>query len=833
MVWLVWAHAAALFAFGLVLGFPFLHMVVEAGFIAVAAGWATSTRGGRTFRTLSACFGLITSSAVLTHLSGGYIEMHFHFFVMLAVIAVYQQWIPFILSIGYVVVHHAVFGAIDPDSVFNHPDAIRHPLKWAIIHAGFISFASAMYVVHWRWNEVASDQAKQVLRSAGDGIIGLDAAGRVSFMNPASEQITGLTAERLFGRSLGDALGVTDDDWLDLAPGETREISIATGDGKSVPVEYTSTPTRDGDSLGGGVVTLKDITRRKQSQKALQDSEARYRTLFSRNQAGVYRTTVDGQVLDCNEALSRMMGYDSPDELTTSGVDHHYAEARDRGAFLDRLRETGTLTNHEDRLLRRDGEPIWVLESAILLPDESGDLTLIEGTMIDITERKRAEDTVKFLAYHDALTSLPNRALLEDRLEMTLAHARRSDQTLAVVFLDLDQFKLVNDTLGHSTGDVLLTQVAERLRRIVRPGDTIARVGGDEFVVVLADVGTIDSAVAVIERIRDSLRQPCVVGDQELRVTASLGVSVFPADGDVAGDLLRNADTAMYRAKEDGRDNCQLYTQGMGEEVLRRLTIQNDLRRAVDMKEFVVHYQPIINLTTGRISGCEALVRWQHPTRGLVQPDDFIPLAEDTGLIVPLGDHVVRTACVQLKAWQAAGLMPASVAINLSSHRLQYVNIEATIRDVLQETGLDPANLQIEITESVLMGNTEHVVRVLQNLRVMGIRISIDDFGTGYSSLSYLRRLPIDSLKVDRSFVAGIPAERDDVEIVSAIVALAHKLNLHVIAEGVETEEQASFLAEQGCQEAQGYLFGRPVPAEEFEQILASGLPLRATTVTT
>ncbi|MCH8050478.1 MAG: EAL domain-containing protein [Chloroflexi bacterium] len=410
-----------------------------------------------------------------------------------------------------------------------------------------------------------------------------------------------------------------------------------------------------------------------------------------------------------------------------------------------------------------------------------------------------------------------------DRLTLALAQVRREKETLAVMFLDLDPFEAVNDTAGHTEGDRLLQSASERLWGLIREGDTVARVGGDEFAILLSGISQVEGAVAVSKRILKDFRRPWVLDGHEFHVTTSVGIAMYPDDGEDAETLLKNADAAMCRAKEQGRYGFQLYTPAMNVAVLERIALENDLRQALEREDFVLHYQPQVNVSSGRIVGMEALLRWQHPERGLVLPMEFIPVAEETGLILPLGEWVLRTACVQNKAWQEAGLPSMRVAVNLSARQFQSRELVNTVTKILEETGLDPDCLQLEITEGDAMQDTEFTAKVLHDLKVMGVQIVIDDFGTGHSSLSYLARFPIDALKIDRSFVGSLPVDQSAAAITAAIITLAHSLNLSVIAEGVETEEQLAFLKERKCDEFQGYLFSKPWPAEAFEAILSRG----------
>jgi len=444
-----------------------------------------------------------------------------------------------------------------------------------------------------------------------------------------------------------------------------------------------------------------------------------------------------------------------------------------------------------------------------------------------VERRRRAEDGANYLAYHDPLTGLPNRALFIDRLALAIAQSRRSGQMLAVMFLDLDRFKVVNDTLGHAEGDGLVRSVGERLSALVREGDTVSRVGGDEFTMLVSGMRSAEDAAEVAERVLVELRRPQVLRGQEFLITVSIGIALYPGDGEDAETLLRNADIAMYRAKEQGRDNYQLFTPAMNARIMERLAWESGLRRALELEEFVVHYQPMANMDTGRVVGVEALVRWQHPERGLIPPADFIPLAEETGFIVPLGEWVLRTACAQNKAWQQAGLQPVRVSVNLSARQFHLGLVDRVSR-ILADTGLEPRFLDLEITEGTAMRDPEVTVQVLRHFGEMGIRVSIDDFGSGYSSLSCLKNFPLQSLKIDRSFVRDLASDANDAAITTAIIAMAHSMKLDVTAEGVETEEQLAFLRQRQCDEFQGFLLARPMPAEALAKMLAREAPLPA-----
>jgi diguanylate cyclase (GGDEF)-like protein len=449
------------------------------------------------------------------------------------------------------------------------------------------------------------------------------------------------------------------------------------------------------------------------------------------------------------------------------------------------------------------------------------DRELLLRSMHYSIERKRYQVQLEHQANYDALTGLPNRNLLHDRLRQAV-YAQRVPRSIAVVFMDLDHFKFVNDSLGHSTGDLLLKAMAERLRSVLREGDTVGRVGGDEFVLILNDQSNEEIIYRAMQRISAKVSEPITIEGKELYITCSAGISIYPQDGTDVDTLLKNADAAMYRAKEHGRSNFQFYTSEMNERVNERLALENALRRALERNELALHYQQKVDLRTGRIVGAEALVRWLHPEWGLVRPARFIPLAEETGLIVAIGEWVLREACRQTRAWLDAGLEPGVVSVNLSVRQFRQEGLVRTVSRILEETRLEPAQLEMELTESMVMQNVDAAIAILQGLKQLGVTLSLDDFGTGYSSLSYLKDLPIDTLKIDRSFVRdiGAGAEPDEGVLAQAIISLAHALHLKVIAEGVETDAQVRFLRRHGCDEVQGFLYGEAVPPEAHARLL-------------
>jgi diguanylate cyclase (GGDEF)-like protein len=444
----------------------------------------------------------------------------------------------------------------------------------------------------------------------------------------------------------------------------------------------------------------------------------------------------------------------------------------------------------------------------------------------DISARKRAEERIQYLATHDGLTGLPNRAMFGQLLGLTIETSRRYDRKFAVLFIDLDRFKVINDTLGHEAGDVLLREMGSRLRECVRASDVVARLGGDEFVVLVQEVSDAAQISAVARNILSAVMRPVVILGQECRVTASIGVCTHPEEGQDDHSIMKHADMAMYLAKEEGKNNYQFYTSRMKSHSIERLALETNLRRALELQEFALHYQAKVNFKTGAITGVEALLRWHSPHLGIVSPAQFIPLCEETGLIVPIGKWVLRTACEQNVAWQRAGLPRINMSVNLSMRQLNDEMLIQEIESVLRDTGMDPSLLELEVTESMIMHNSERAVKTLTAIKELGVRLAIDDFGTGYSSLAHLKRFPIDTLKVDRSFIREIPSDAEDKAIAEAIIAMGKTLCLTVVAEGVETPEQQAFLSERACDEMQGYYFSTPVAADDFATLLRGHTPV-------
>ncbi|KXK29414.1 MAG: diguanylate cyclase/phosphodiesterase [Candidatus Brocadia sinica] len=538
----------------------------------------------------------------------------------------------------------------------------------------------------------------------------------------------------------------------------------------------------------------------------------------------VFITDCDGRIKWVNNAFTILSGYT---EGEVSGkTPRLFKSGKQDPSFYQQVWQTilaGKVWRGEIINRRKDGDLYTVNQTITPLLDTHGKVCHFVAIHEDISDKKKIEERIHYMAHYDALTNLPNRNLFLDYLELELAHAHRNERMVAVMFLDLDRFKIINDTMGHAFGDQLLRAVAERLRACVREGDTVSRLGGDEFTFIIPDIANSQDTVLIAQKILNAMSRSFQVEGHEVHVTPSIGIALYPSDADDAGSLIKKADTAMYHAKEHGKNTFQFYRDDMNVSNFERLTLENGLRKALEKGELLVYYQPLIDQNTGQIISMEALARWQHPDLGMIYPTKFIPIAEETGLIVPIGEWVLMKACAQTRTWHDAGFHALRVMVNLSARQFKQQNLVNTITQVLQKTGLDPHYLELELTEGIVMQNDITILSALRELKALGILLSIDDFGTQYSSLSYLKRFPIDTLKIDRSFVHDITTNPDDAAIVTAIIAIAESLKLKVVAEGVENKEQAAFLRKLRCNNIQGYVYSHPLPARAIEHLLQKG----------
>lgn len=726
------------------------------------------------------------------------------------------------------------------------PPQSDYRMLWRLFGVGFLLFVA---IVFWNFTlksrvrdrtkkyqaELArrresESRFRNLVESTSDWIWEVGPDARYTYTSPKVFDLLGYTVDEVLGKTP-----------FDLMPPEEAErvasifssIVVARQsidslenvnlhkEGHQVTLETSAVPIigPEGEFLGYRGID-RDISEKKTTEHELRQAAA----VFKNTNEGVFITDMNGDIVAVNKAFSEISGY-SEGEVLGRNPRLWKSERHDESFYQSMwslIVETGYWRG-EIWNRRKSGDiyPAWVTINAI--HDEQGLVTSYISVFSDISTIKESQDQLEFLAHHDPLTRLPNRLLFISRLEHALKHAHRRKETVTVMFLDLDNFKQINDGLGHPVGDRVLQEVARRISRQLREDDTVARMGGDEFAFILGETDEAESISLVARRILSTFDAPVEVGGRKLHVTATLGISLYPNDGENVPTLIKNADAAMYRAKERGKARYCFYTLDLTATALERLEIENDLRVALKQDDFELHYQPQYDLSEGRLTGAEVLIRWRHRELGLVPPDKFIPIAESTGLIVPIGNWVLREACFQAKAWQDQGLQIGRIGVNVAGLQVQSGDIVNQVTRALEESGLHPQCLEIEITESFIMRRTDQAINTLKALRSLGVALAIDDFGTGYSSLSYLKQLPIHKLKVDRSFVKDIPSETNDEAIARAVIALGRSMQLKVIAEGVETEEQELFLRQEGCHEVQGYYYSRPLLQGEFVELLSTG----------
>jgi diguanylate cyclase (GGDEF)-like protein/PAS domain S-box-containing protein len=654
-----------------------------------------------------------------------------------------------------------------------------------------------------------------------------DSKGIVTRASRSVKQLLGYEVEEFVGRHLADSYCSPQDRDEFLARMQANGGHIVGGesrlrhkDGHEVWVLTTAHFIRD---AAGAVIGVEGTTRDNTRQRKAEEELRLAAKVFESSGEAIMITDAAGCIISVNQAFSIVTGY-SAAEVTGRNASL-LASGRHSREYFNGMWRSVLGTGHWSGEIwnkRRNGEifPEWLSLSSVR--DAQGRVTHLVGIFSDISERKAAEARITYLAHHDPLTGLPNRLLLKDRMEQAIVHCERSGNRVALLFVDLDRFKAVNDTFGHPVGDALLRDAAQRLLACVRDSDTISRHGGDEFLVVLTDLQNSEVPAQIAGKIMVALGQPFHIDTHEAAISASVGIAVYPEDGAGFDELLKKADTAMYHAKEAGRNAFRFYTERMNADAQERLDLHSHLRRALERKEFVLYYQPLFDLRSGRIVGGEALVRWQDPEQGLVAPGLFIPAMEHSGLIVPLGEWVLREACAELAHWHAQGCPQLSMAVNISAIQFRRGDVEDTVRRALDASGAPPASLELELTESILIDGAEQVLATIRTLQALGVRLAIDDFGTGYSSLAYLKRFAVDKLKIDQSFVRDIVTDQDDAAIVRAVIQMARSLNLHVLAEGVETEAVADELRAMDCDLVQGYHFGRPMPAAEFRRLIGA-----------
>ena len=657
-----------------------------------------------------------------------------------------------------------------------------------------------------------------VVEQVKEAVITTDMSGYITTWNPAATQMFGYSNEEILGQSVGRLFFHQPDAGNCTKFTDTFTADeVATLETKQGQILYTAigeTPLMDESGVQyGNITVVRDVTEEKQ----IHDQLTLWGMVFKHSGEAIMISNGNNEIISVNKAFSKITGYSDEDVL---GKNPRVLASgkHDEGfykAMWGQLKEKG-IWKGEVWNKRKDGSiyPEWL--TITTLSDSSGGICNYIGIFSDATLFKEKEAHIEHLAHHDALTGLPNRLLLEDRLQQAIAHAHRRKSIVAVMFIDLDRFKTINDSLGHHAGDLLLKEIAERLLKITREDDTVSRQGGDEFIVILNEINSINDVVIVSEKLIDELSRECVIEDQSLRVTPSIGISLFPDDGKEGHELIKNADTAMYHAKDMGRANFQFYTSKLNQVLSQRLQLERDLHIAVEKKDFQLYLQPQVCFADESVLGAEVLLRWHHPERGLVSPAEFIPLAEDLNLIKEIGSFVLEESLKILASWQKSSLSGLTLSVNVSAHQLDDAKFTSQVKTLLAQFEIPPERLKIEITETGLMRDVTTSIKQLIDIQKLGVQVSVDDFGTGYSSLSYLKRFPINELKIDKAFVQDVNENPHDADICRVIIALAETLGLSVIAEGVEEASQVEFLQAAGCNRAQGYLYSPPVPLDKF-----------------
>ena len=677
---------------------------------------------------------------------------------------------------------------------------------------------------------------RSIMENATDMIYMTDAIGCFTFFNPTAVKLTGYKEIDLIGKHFSEliapdgraeAVRFYSIQFVKKTPDTYYEGPLLTRDKRVIWVGQHVQLIIDDRQIVGFRAIARDITERKRMEEALRQSEEKYRSILENIQEGYFEVDLAGNFTFVNDSMSRITGC-SREELAGTNYRQFSDEENSKIVFqaFNRVFKTGEPSGGFDWLMiRKDGSKRYIEASASLQKDSSDKPIGFKGVIRDITERKRMEQELSHMATHDALTGLPNRLMFSQLLNHAILSSQRNKKQLAVLFVDLDRFKIINDSLGHEAGDQLLQEIARRFRQSLRSVDVIARLGGDEFIIFIEDFNELNQVATLAQKILAAAIKPIVLMGEECRVTASLGISIYPANGEDEQTLIKNADVAMYFAKEEGKNNYQFYSDNIHSTANERLSIETNLRLALERKEFSLKYQARLDFETGTITGVEALLRWDNPYLGCVTPTQFIPVAEETELIVPIGRWVMKTACAQNVAWQNQSLPPVCMAVNLSLCQLMDDNLLEDIKVILKESGMAPNLLELEITESMVMNNPTRLIAVLTKIKELGLRLAIDDFGTGYSSLAQIKHFPIDTLKVDRSFIRNLTQDSDDKAITEAIITMGKTLSLTVVAEGVETKEQEDFLREHICDEMQGFYFSKPIGPDHFADLLRKHKP--------